>query len=106
MQTLTLESRFQPAITFLRQAVTMRTALIAAGFLTFVSIALAAINMNVAFKCAGSEHLLVYPVYDKKGIVVDTVSRCGTVHRGCTLNESHSYDCSPFMAPKGTLGLR
>lgn len=94
-----------PAISFLREAVTMRTALIGGAFLVAVSVALVAVNVgSAALSCTGSERLLVYPIYSRKGLVKDTVERCGAVHRGCTERAGNAgvYDCSPFMAPEGS----
>lgn len=103
---LSLTHHWQPIQQFVREAVTLRTALIGAGFLTAVSIALVAVNVgNAALSCSAGEHLLVYPMYSSKGIAVDSVERCGMPHRGCTQRKAENgvYDCSPFMAPKGLL---
>lgn len=107
---LTLPTTFQqywnPAQQFIRDAVTLRTALIGAGFLAAVSVALVAVNIgNAALSCSADEDLLVYPLYSNKGLAVDSVERCGVPHRGCMERASAkgTFDCSPFMAPKGTL---
>ncbi|GEM_PF-6267862 len=54
------------------------------------------------FFCAPNESMLVYPLYDRRGNIVDTRSLCGVPHRGCTrkFEESQVFDCSPFMAPE------
>ena len=106
MNSLPLVLHWQPTIQFLRQAVTMRTALLAAGFLAFLSLGLVAAHVSAqSVICSAGEHKLVYPVYDRKGIIIDHMTRCGDFHRGCTLRAgaTNTYDCSPFMAPKGTL---
>lgn len=103
---ITLTQHWQPALQFLRAAVTLRTALVGAGFLAALSLGLVAANVGTAaFGCNAGQSSLVYPMYSSKGIVVDTEVRCGQPHRGCTerANAKGTFDCSPFMAPKGTL---
>lgn len=54
------------------------------------------------FSCVSGESMLVYPLYDRRGNIIDTRSICGAPHRGCTGRSERSkvFDCSPLMAPK------
>ena len=93
------------------EAVTLRTLLIIAGFVAILSLGLVAARVAASsVSCAAGESQLVYPVYDRKGIAIHSVTKCGAAHRGCTLragtDASPVFDCSPFMAPKGTLSLQ
>lgn len=82
----------------------MRTVLVGAGFFACLSLALATVNTEAAIMCIGSEKQLMYPVYNKRGVITDYTKRCGDVHRGCTeRTDTEIYDCSPFMAPKDVL---
>jgi hypothetical protein len=94
------------SLKFVREAMTMRLALIGAGFLTVISVGLIAANMvaaQAAF-CGADESLLVYPTYSSKGIVAGQTETCGQPHRSCKIRDMNAanpiYDCSPFMAPK------
>lgn len=96
-----------PAFRFVREAITPRTALVGAAFLAIVSLGLAAVNVGTAaLSCGPGESVLVYPLYSRKGIVIDSIKRCGASHRGCTprMGSAGVYDCSPFMAPEGVMG--
>jgi len=94
---------------FARAAYENRRMLIAGAVsVSLLSIVVTLTAMQSLPSCATGQNLLVYPLYDRKGIVVDTRALCGIPHRGCTqrLGEVTTYDCSPFMAPKGSLTQR
>lgn len=86
----------------------MRLAIVAAGFLTVLSVGLVAANMVIAQAalCGTGESLLVYAQYGSKGIADGQVERCGVPHKSCKVRDMKAanpvYDCSPFMAPKTT----
>jgi hypothetical protein len=95
----------QPTWQFAREAFTLRTMVALAVLFTMFSVMLVATRVTAAgIKCATGESRLVYPIYSKRGVVMDTVTKCGETHRGCRQRGSSGvYDCSPFMAPKGVL---
>ncbi len=101
-----------PTLRFLQEAMTLRLLLFAALFFTILSAALFLTHEDSAafLGCGEGENLLVYPMYGKKGDVVDQMYRCGIPHKTCALRTAPlagpTYDCSPFMAPKGALTER
>jgi len=98
---------YQLAIKFIREAVTMRTALVAAGFCAILSAGFVFVDSEQIAICLAGEQTLVYPVYNKRGVIVDETVKCGPVHRGCTQRTNDTgYDCSPFMAPKEVISRR
>lgn len=100
--TLSLILHHRPIVSFLREAVTTRLLLTGALFLMILSGGLAASRINaVVFSCAAGGTHLLYPEYDKKGIVTSYRSACGEPHRGCVQRPgADSYECSPFMIPR------
>jgi hypothetical protein len=92
-----------PLMHFMQEAVTMRMLLALAGLIAMLSLGFAAQRLSAkALGCMAGQSALMYPMYDKKGIVVSEVVRCGMPHRGCNQMDDGRHHCSPFMAPKGT----
>lgn len=77
------------------------TLLLASGFVI-------AAYASAVPSCATGESLLVYPKYDRKGIAQHFAYRCGQPHASCgqrekPLGNAPTFDCSPFMLPKGAV---
>jgi|GEM_PF-5507771 len=96
---------------FLREALTVRMLLVAALFFSILSGAFYIQRaVSGGLPCARNDSMLVYPVYAKNGVIIGEESRCGIPHRMCVSRGTDhlipTYDCSPFMAPKGTFSRK
>jgi hypothetical protein len=87
--------------------ITLRMAVVIASVALILTsgITLAALAAGVP-SCAVGESLLVYPHYNQKGVAQNFSYRCGQPHATCglrpiPLKNAPTYDCSPFMLPRG-----
>ena len=54
--------------------------------------------------CSGGEALLEFPVYNARGLVIDTVTHCGKARSVCTLKgqtpKGPMYTCPALLRPR------